>query len=251
MLFSNEKVAEYINAAFEPVWESVRPVPIIRIDFGNGNVLTRTLHGNIATYVCTADGQVLDILPGIYEPHAYLDQLEQLAVLAKLPKPNFRPVFPGVAAGTGLPVKLSVEDLQARLTKYHRAQAEALKKNEPAWRLVFGIEAVSKTVMERPFKILLSKGEPPPTGEKPREELRLPDAGDLAHWRALAEDTRVNETVRRLQIQEKLSADGAVRPETVTKWLYKEVLHADLDDPYLGLGKVLFASYPFTDEDKP
>jgi hypothetical protein len=28
------------------------------------------------------------------------------------------------------------------------------------------------------------------------------------------------------------------------------VLHADLDDPYLGLGKSLFANYPFAAEDK-
>jgi hypothetical protein len=35
----------------------------------------------------------------------------------------------------------------------------------------------------------------------------------------------------------------------VTKKLYKEVLHADLDDPYLGLGPTLFAGYPFAGED--
>jgi hypothetical protein len=35
----------------------------------------------------------------------------------------------------------------------------------------------------------------------------------------------------------------------VTKLVYKEVLHVDLDDPYLGLGEVLFATYPFAKED--
>ena len=40
------------------------------------------------------------------------------------------------------------------------------------------------------------------------------------------------------------------QPAALTKWLYKEVLHADLDDPYLGLGPALFASYPFAKEDK-
>jgi hypothetical protein len=33
--------------------------------------------------------------------------------------------------------------------------------------------------------------------------------------------------------------------------MYKEVLNADLDDPYLGLGRVLFANYPFAKEDAP
>ena len=50
------------------------------------------------------------------------------------------------------------------------------------------------------------------------------------------------------QIDEMLATKGAIRPEAVTKWLYKEVLHADLDDPYLGLGETLFASYPFKDD---
>ena len=82
MLFSKPDVADFINRNFEPVWESVRPVPLVRIDFGNSKVITRTLHGNIASYVCAADGQVLDILPGIYTPPAYVERLYQLRLLA-------------------------------------------------------------------------------------------------------------------------------------------------------------------------
>jgi hypothetical protein len=33
----------------------------------------------------------------------------------------------------------------------------------------------------------------------------------------------------------------------LVKWLYKEVLHLDLDDPYLGLQTTLFDGYPFDD----
>ena len=68
MLFSSNEVADYINAEFEPVWESVRPVPIVTIDFGNGHTVRRTLHGNIATYICGSDGSVYDVLPGISPP---------------------------------------------------------------------------------------------------------------------------------------------------------------------------------------
>ena len=81
MLFSKDEIADSINKNFEPAWVSVRDVPIVRIDFGEGNVLTRTLHGNIATYVCSADGSVIDVLPGIYEPVQYKKNLEQLARL--------------------------------------------------------------------------------------------------------------------------------------------------------------------------
>ena len=84
MLFSDESVATQINLHFEPAWESVRDVPMVTIDFGNGTVVRRTLHGNVATYVCTADGHVLDILPGIYEPTTYIDRLNQLKLVYKM-----------------------------------------------------------------------------------------------------------------------------------------------------------------------
>jgi hypothetical protein len=46
-----------------------------------------------------------------------------------------------------------------------------------------------------------------------------------------------------------LAEVGMIKPDAIVKWLYKDVLHADLDDPYLGLGDVLFKNYPFAEED--
>src|SRR4030095_8210113 len=71
---------------------------------------------------------------------------------------------------------------------------------------------------------------------------------ELSEWSMLTADTSVNETVRRRQIHEKLAHAGRVGPADIKHWLYKEVLHADLDDPYLGLQPVASAGYPFTDE---
>ncbi len=70
-----------IQQHFEPVWVSVRPVPQITIDFGNGHTVHRTLHGNVATWICFSDGSVLDILPGVYSPEFWNDELQQLAAL--------------------------------------------------------------------------------------------------------------------------------------------------------------------------
>ena len=80
-MFSNPKIAAFINASFEPVWQSVRKVPIISIDIANGKVIKRTLNGNIASYVCDADGQILDVIPGLYGADAYEDRLNQLKLL--------------------------------------------------------------------------------------------------------------------------------------------------------------------------
>jgi hypothetical protein len=227
-LFSRDDVARFINRWFEPAWEEVRSVPIVRIDFGNGTVLTRTLHGNIATHVCGADGQTLDVLPGIYEPVTYLDRLDQFRLLASF-------------------VHEQGPDKRAeRLREYHRGQAEALKKGEAQPRLV-NLAGMSKRAIESGVKAVLVRGTARPAapgGGAPKMEA----AEDVASWRVLAEDTRANETVHRRQIHERLATTGPVLPGALTKWLYKEVLHADLDDPYLGLGGVLFARYPFKDE---
>jgi hypothetical protein len=238
VLFSRNDVAEFINANFEPVWEMVRPVPIVRLDFGDGRVITRTLHGNIATYVCTAEGQVLDVLPGIYTPAVYLDRLGQFLLLARY------------VDQTGPAQRAD------RLRSYHETQAKALKANEPPARLGYNPQAfISKAAIERNLEIILSMGKAPgvitvpPAPEGADDKVPLAGRDDLANWKLLVEDTRLNETVRRRQIHERLASEPLASPDAVKKWLYKEVLHADLDDPYLGLGDALFGNYPFTKED--
>src|SRR5262249_18967083 len=82
VLFSRTEIADFLQQHFEPAWETVHPVPLVRFDFGDGRVVTRTLHGNIASYVCVPDGQVLDILPALYTPPGYRSNLAQLRLLA-------------------------------------------------------------------------------------------------------------------------------------------------------------------------
>jgi hypothetical protein len=112
VLFSNEQVAAFITANFEPAWEMVRPVPLVHINFGNGVEVTRTLHGNIATSVCSAEGLVLDVLPGIYEPRTYLDCLQQFRLLENYARQADRQASAAVVKA------------------YHEKQAEALRKNQ-------------------------------------------------------------------------------------------------------------------------
>ena len=231
MLFSNQKVADFINNNFEPAWQSVRDVPMVKIDFGNGHVLTRTLHGNVATYVITSEGQVLDIMPGVYEPQTYLDRLGQFVLLGKYATQSGR----------------RIEEL---IKNYHERQAAALKSGRPREVLrKVSSAGVSIFVRELGVKIALQPAQRIATraaiARRPEQRARLtppdPDsAEDLAGWKALAEDTEVNESVRRQLIHAHLAEKGLVTPKAVTKWLYREVLHADLDDPYLGLGKILF-----------
>lgn len=237
-MFSSAELARYISQTFEPAWESVREVPIVTIDFGKGNVVKRTLHGNIATYVCTAAGDVLDVMPGIYTPDVYRQRLEQfrlLHVYANGPRRGGRTAPPQAAAAAA-----------ARLKDYHARQAAALRANQAPAVLAF-VADDGKRLIETPVKLIAASAAPAAPAADPRPPAA---AKGLAGWQPLVDDTRHNETVRRLQIHAKLADTGPVRPEGMVKWLYKDVLHADLDDPYLGLREVLFKDYPFATEDK-
>jgi hypothetical protein len=225
-LFSQDRVAEFVNRHFEPAWESLRPVPVVRIDFGNGTVVTRTLHGNILTSVCTPDGLLLDALPGVYTEDGYLKALDRLRLVA----------------GAARTRPADQRDEWARA--YHRREAQALKIQ----LLPAGLY-VTKGAIERPVEAVVRKPPVntagPPNGPAVGRALE-----DVSRWAELVEDTRLNETTRRLQIHGLLAGVGLAPPAKVTRPIYKDVLHADLDDPYLGLGALLFDKYPFAREDR-
>ncbi len=264
MLFSNADVARIINSHFEPAWESLRAAPIVTIDFGNGETITRTLHGNVATYVCAADGTVIDILPGVYTPVQYEEQLRLLAALVK-----------ELATKTEL-------DRSRLLKKYHQDQAKNLNKPLSPQAAAFlsaqtggrmtdkggfggggfkggggfggggfgggnfqgggGFQSpwVWNGGIEGPLEQVLL-GRRPPMSAVPKTE--------LATRPEMILDTEINEVVRRRMVHERLAKEPTT-PEALKKWLFKDVLFVDLDDPTLGLRPILNANYPFTDEDK-
>ena len=231
MLFSREDVATLINYNFEASWETVRPVPIVRIDFGNGRAITRTLHGNIASYVCAADGTVTDILPGMYTPAVYRAALFELRSGGSLPRTEGQ--------------------RQDQLREYHldrarrlRAQPTQIVYEQP----VVSPRDVGKGRIEfRTEQIFVRAPAPRRGGPAGLAGLgpRPPRGADLAEWELLATDTWRNETERRLLIHDRLAQAALQRPEQLTRWLYRDVLHADLDDPYLGLGDALIGDDVF------
>jgi hypothetical protein len=78
-LYSNQEISAYLRNNFVLHWQSVRPVPRVTIDFGDGRKLERTLTGNSAHYVLAGDGTPLDVLPGLYSPRKFLDWVARLS----------------------------------------------------------------------------------------------------------------------------------------------------------------------------
>jgi len=72
VLYSNDEVSNFLHDRFVLHWQSVRPVPTVTIDFGDGRKLERTLTGNSIHYILDSDARPLDALPGLYGPKAFL-----------------------------------------------------------------------------------------------------------------------------------------------------------------------------------
>ena len=235
MIFSNETVSEALGAAFECAWESVGPVPQVRIDFGNGDVLETTLGGNVLTSFCLSNGTVVDLLPGVTTPQAYLVAAQQAAGLARTiearperqqdraireAQQSFLGVWPWVLhlSGGVLASKPGIRiavDLDAVEPLPHVERAP----NTPSLEV-----AVSKSLGELPLLTSIELSGVSPISDP------------------LYADTRKVETILRPQARAVLASAAALTPAAVTPHVFRLVLKIDLDDPYLGLSKELVGS---------
>ena len=92
-----------------------RPVPRVTIDYGDGRRLERTTTGNSAHYVLDPDGNVLDVLPGLYAPQTFRRELERSLTLATR-------------------IRGTSDETRAQLiADFHRQRAEAARRD---WQLV-------------------------------------------------------------------------------------------------------------------
>jgi hypothetical protein len=83
ILYSNAEVSKLLREKFILYWESERPAPRVTIDFGDGRKLERTLTGNSIHYVLDSDGRVIDALPGLYGPAAFMRSLNEVEAVSK------------------------------------------------------------------------------------------------------------------------------------------------------------------------
>lgn len=83
LLYSNATVSAALRERFILHWQSVRPAPVITVDFGDGRKLERTITGNSIHYVLDSEGRLVDALPGVYGPDAFLKQLNDIEPIAR------------------------------------------------------------------------------------------------------------------------------------------------------------------------
>ena len=75
LLYVNATISQFLRDRYILHWSSVRPAPRITIDFGDGRKIERTITGNSIHYILSPDGAIIDAIPGLYSPEAFLNYL--------------------------------------------------------------------------------------------------------------------------------------------------------------------------------
>lgn len=83
LLYSNAEISKTLRENYVLHWKSVRPVPKVTIDFGDGRKIERTLTGNSIHYILSDKGEIIDALPGLYSPSEFLKYLGSARELNK------------------------------------------------------------------------------------------------------------------------------------------------------------------------
>ena len=81
-LYIDPAINRALRERFVLHWQSVRPVPKVTIDFGNGKTLVKTLTGNSTHLVLDMHGRVVDALPGLFDPEVFAQLLVRAHGLA-------------------------------------------------------------------------------------------------------------------------------------------------------------------------
>ena len=83
LLYPEARINQVLREDFVLHWQSVRPVPRVTIDFGDGRRVERTLTGNSCHLVLDPYGRVVDALPGLLAPDVFVDQLAAARAFAR------------------------------------------------------------------------------------------------------------------------------------------------------------------------
>lgn len=240
MLYSDPSISQLMRENFVLHWHSVRPVPVITIDVGNGRTIKQTITGNSAHFLLDAEGRVLDVLPGLYSPKAFREQLEQWAQLDESAIRDYH-----------------LDQLAATEKLWRKFGFTRLLEQSPSARNAAPIAAV-KFVVERPMlnamnlDATLRMIEPqqwrfiadqvahevefsPESLALMRTKQTLSDEKLEALRRTVAVDTVFNEAELHRRIHHWFVRGEQVGLTTLRDRVYRELFLAPPDDPWMGL----------------
>ncbi len=263
-IYANEQIATVLKDRFILHWQSVRPVPRITIDFGDGRRIERTITGNSLHHLLDTEGRPLEVLPGLCGPGPFLSWAEasyglfaRLQATASLRQRARELRSHHVSAYNGL-VTSWQRDL-ATVGAADRAPAVADVVVRPT-ALVAAPVAVTKALVEIPMVAMMaSLGDRlaartdetlwPDLAELYRDGARLAPSSVAVMARkttvtpamidrfeqSLAEDAVRNEYVFHRRIHQWFAAGEVQSLPELTERVYDELFLTPDEDPWLGL----------------
>jgi hypothetical protein len=262
VLYPDPRISRLLRDRFVLHWASVRPVPHVTIDFGDGRRLAGTVTGNSIHYVLDAHGRLVDALPGLNGPGAFLRFLQGAQAEAE--------------RMAGLSDELYAGELEAfhgaRLARRYEAPAQEPRIETAVWMgpgypaIAASRISVSKMAVEAPVLTAVAPGmgsfAPPrivlsdaarrslddaalsePSRRlllaKARAWMKIDDEdAAVARFEAMiAEDTVRNESQRHPVLHDWLmKSRGVPDLAAFNERVYSELFLTPSSDPWLGLG---------------
>ncbi|QDT02998.1 hypothetical protein K227x_13770 [Rubripirellula lacrimiformis] len=231
-LYPNPWVSDLMKQGFVLHWQSVRDVPMVTIDLGQGRKLVQPITGNSAHLVLDSTGRPLDVMPGLVSADRFTqwlrsaidlaDQVDgstdhqavaKIAAFHRRRAAQRRSECP-LAIRPGQPVR-DINPLDPRWIQFAKTEAEQSTSTAAVQPLAEAamITTVGKAVAEAPL-------------------LRaIPAENPLT-----ARDTVLNLFVLQTCIDDHFStAKDILDVPQLTSWIYADVFLMPLDDPWLGL----------------
>ena len=228
ILYSNPQIAAEMRDHFILHWKSVRPVPKVTIDFGDGRKITTTITGNSIHYLLAPDGHVIDALPGMYTPEAFLAALREFSW--------------GRTPLSGRPLDSAANAARANEgVRYHsaidaaRLTASKAIVETPLLTNLSGGSKLQVMTLAREDDVVIDESSLRVIREKSRPKTDEEFAEMIATLKAtLAADTRLNENELRPAIRRWI-AEGMTDVEALNERVYAELFLTPSSDPWLGL----------------
>lgn len=195
VLYAEPRIHQVMRQDFVLHWESVRPVPIVTLDFGDGRRVTKTITGNSAHLVLDSHGRLVDALPGLFDANTFLTLLARARTFARADRRALPQLHSFAAMGS--------------------AGGSPPAPPQPSRAMDASMLAMSKHVVELP---VLRQVEP------------LPQTSS-----GIADDTAKNTELHRRIHEAFASGTEWAGIAGFVEWLYADIFLMPLHDPALGL----------------
>ncbi len=254
LLYADGRISGFLREHYVLHWKTVRPVPKVTIDFGDGRVLKQTVTGNSIHYVLDGEGRPIDAIPGLVSPKTFLASLSAAETLARelasLPSNRRESALKAWHQArieeTLVAWESDVRRLDPRATSFGSdvltRVAQLEKASEGRWFSIGAQHYVEATIAPEVLKQIYSLL---PTAPTPWEANRIATSKSRVEtpllrqlrslYYTLAEDSVRNEYQLHRQIHQWLSSQQYIDVELLNARVYPQLFLMPLDDPWLGL----------------